>query len=80
MDFGIESFASLSVPKEDYIPYNANNKQAWDAEFDTLYFTGSSGQLKFKPSGAQSEAIIAQFSQLYVYIERQFKAWQTFRE
>lgn len=28
----------------------------------------------------QSEAIIPQFSQLYVYIERQFEAWQTFRE
>lgn len=57
VDFGIESFASLSVPKEDYIPYNANHKQAWDAEFDTLYFTGSSGQLKFKPSGATSVAV-----------------------
>ena len=51
VDFGIESFASLSTPKSDYIPYNANNKQAWDAEFDTLYFTGSSGKLRFKPSG-----------------------------
>lgn len=57
VDFGIESFASLSTPEEDYIPYNANNKQAWDAEFDTLYFTGSSGQLKFKPSGATSVAV-----------------------
>lgn len=57
VDFGIESFASLSTPEEDYIPYNANNKQAWDAEFDTLYFTGSSGELKFKPSGATSVAV-----------------------
>lgn len=57
VDFGIQSFASLSTPEEDYIPYNANNKQAWDAEFDTLYFTGSSGQLKFKPSGAASVAV-----------------------
>ena len=57
VDFGIQSFASLSTPEEDYIPYNANNKQAWDAEFDTLYFTGSSGQLKFKPSGATSVAV-----------------------
>lgn len=57
VNFGIESFASLSTPEEDYIPYNANNKQAWDAEFDTLYFTGSSGQLKFKPSGATSVAV-----------------------
>ena len=57
VNFGIQSFASLSTPKEDYIPYNANNKQAWDAEFDTLYFTGSSGQLKFKPSGATSVAV-----------------------
>jgi len=57
VDFGIESFASLSSPEADYIPYNANNKQAWDAEFDTLYFTGSSGQLKFRPSGATAAAV-----------------------
>ena len=57
VNFGIESFASLSTPEEDYIPYNANNKQAWDAEFDTLYFTGSSGELKFKPPGATSVAV-----------------------
>ena len=57
VDFGIESFASLSTPEADYIPYNANNKQAWDAEFDTLYFTGSSGLLKFKPVGATSVAV-----------------------
>lgn len=28
----------------------------------------------------QSEAIIPQFSQLYVYAKRQFEAWQTLRE
>ena len=52
VDFGIESFASLSTPEADYIPFNPDNKQAWDAEFDTLYFTGSSGQLRFQPKGA----------------------------
>ena len=57
VDFGIKSFASLSSPETDYIPYNPNHKQAWDAEFDTLYFTGTSGQLKFKPSGATSVAV-----------------------
>lgn len=57
VDFGIESFASLSAPEADHIPFNPNNKQAWDAEFDTLYFTGSSGELKFKPSGATSVAV-----------------------
>lgn len=57
VDFGIESFASLSTPEADYIPYNADNKQTWDAEFDTLYFTGSSGELKLKPSGATSVAV-----------------------
>ena len=51
VDFGIQSFASLSSPESDHIPYNANNQQAWDAEFDTLYFTESSGELKFSPSG-----------------------------
>ena len=51
VDFGIESFASLSSPEADHVPYNPSNRQAWDAEFDTLYFTGSSGELKFRPSG-----------------------------
>ena len=53
VDFGIQSFASLSSPESDHIPYNANNKQSWDAEFDTLYFTASYGELKFSPSGAE---------------------------
>ena len=57
VDFGIESFASLSEPEEDHIPYNKKGKQSWDAEFDTLYFTGSSGKLKFKPSGSNIKSV-----------------------
>lgn len=57
VDFGIESRASLSIPREDYIPYNADNPQAWDAEFDTLYFTGNSGQLKFRPTGTSITSV-----------------------
>ena len=51
VDFGIESFASLSTPEADHIPFDPDNRQAWDAEFDTLYFTGSSAQLRFQPKG-----------------------------
>lgn len=57
VDFGIESFASLSTPESDHIPYNPKNKQAWDAEFDTLYFTGNSGKLKFRPSGTNITSV-----------------------
>lgn len=50
VDFGIESFASRGISGSNNISYNKNAKRAWDAEFDTLYFTGSSGQLKFSPA------------------------------
>ncbi len=43
--FGIESKASKGSTT-----YNAANGKAWDAEFDTLYFTGASGKLTFAPT------------------------------
>ena len=36
-----------------------NNGKAWDAEFDTFYFTGSSGQLTFTPSATSGIASVA---------------------
>jgi len=38
--------------------YN-NNGGTWDAEFDTLYFTGSSGRLRFTPSADSGISSVA---------------------
>ncbi len=43
--FGIESKASKGS-----LTYSASNARTWDAEFDTLYFTGESGNLKLAPT------------------------------
>lgn len=52
VDFGIDCFSSIGKSGSNNISYNPNNKKAWDAEFDTLYFTGSSGELKLSPTAS----------------------------
>lgn len=47
VDFGIQCYASAGSTV-----YNANNSKKWDAEFDTLYFTGESGELKLSPTAS----------------------------
>ena len=43
--FGIDCFAS-----QGNMDYTKSTSKHWDAEFDTLYFTGEKGQLKFSPT------------------------------
>lgn len=58
VDFGIMCLTSQSRPVDDnHIPYDSENPRDWDAEFDTLYFTGDKGELEFLPS---SEAEITE--------------------
>ncbi len=45
VDFGIDCFSS-----QGGLIYKESNGKAWDAEFDTLYFTGDTGQLELKPT------------------------------
>lgn len=45
VDFGIECLAS-----QGSVVYEKSTPKAWDAEFDTLYFTGDSGELKLSPT------------------------------
>ena len=52
VDFGIDCFSSGGKAGSNNVSYNPNNKKAWDAEFDTLYFTGSSGELQLTPSAS----------------------------
>ena len=59
VNFGIECFASVSSAGSSNVPYNPNNKKAWDAEFDTLYFTGSGGELKLSPTAASAITEVA---------------------
>ena len=59
VDFGIEGFSSIGKSGSKNITYNPNNKKAWDAEFDTLYFTGSSGKLQLTPSAAGTVTEVA---------------------
>ena len=61
VNFGIDSFASIGKAGSSNISYNPNNAKAWDAEFDTLYFTGDSGELKLTPtaSGAITEVAVS---------------------
>lgn len=54
VDFNIDCFSSMRdnpVMKGTggYIPYNGNDPKTWDAELDTLYFTGENGTLTFTP-------------------------------
>ncbi|MBR5230248.1 MAG: hypothetical protein IKW01_05250, partial [Firmicutes bacterium] len=48
VDFGIQGKSSQST-STSAMTYNSSYAKPWDAEFDTLYFTGSSGQLKLSP-------------------------------
>lgn len=49
VNFGIDSYAS-----QGNINYERSTPKAWDAEFDTLYFTGESGELKLSPTADSS--------------------------
>lgn len=51
VDFGIQCRSSFGSTT-----YSAANAAAWDAEFDTLYFTGESGQMTMQPT-AESEIL-----------------------
>ena len=59
VDFGIDCFASAGKGYSDHIAYNSGAKRVWDAEFDTLYFTGSSGELKLSPNAASAITEVA---------------------
>ena len=48
VDFGIESKTGAGS-----MVYSEANSKAWDAEFDTLYFIGESGEIKLSPSFAE---------------------------
>lgn len=54
VDFGIDSFAS-----QGSTTYSASNAREWDAEFDTLYFTGEYGQLQLSPTSANGITEVA---------------------
>lgn len=56
VDFGIQSRAGMGS-----IIYSSDNARAWDAEFDTLYFTGETGELKLSPtfSGEITEVAVS---------------------
>lgn len=45
VDFGIDGMAS-----QGSVVYEKSTEKSWDAEFDTLYFTGESGELKLTPT------------------------------
>ena len=61
VNFGIDCFASTGKAGSSNVSYNSNSKKAWDAEFDTLYFTSSYGELTLKPTagGAIQEVAIS---------------------
>ena len=49
VNFGIDGMAS-----QGNVVYEKSSPKAWDAEFDTLYFTGESGQLNLKPTASSA--------------------------
>ena len=59
VDFGIDCFASAGKGYSDHIAYNPGAKRAWDAEFDTLYFIGSSGELSLTPTAGSAIQSVA---------------------
>lgn len=59
VQFGIDGFASRGTKGTSNISYNPNAKRDWDAEFDTLYFTGNSGELKFSPTAGSDITQVA---------------------
>lgn len=54
VDFGIDSMAS-----QGSVVYEKSSPKVWDAEFDTLYFTGESGELKLTPTASGSIQSVA---------------------
>ena len=50
--FGIDSFSSYGTAGSKNISYNPSRQKEWDSEFDTLYFTGNSGNLTLKPTAS----------------------------
>lgn len=50
VDFGMECFASEGIHGSSNVAYNAAQQRVWDAEFDTLYFTGETGELRLHPN------------------------------
>lgn len=54
VNFGIDCFAS-----QGSVLYSKSTPKAWDAEFDTLYFTGKAGLLKFAPTAASTITNVA---------------------
>ena len=59
VNFGIECFASAGKVGSSNVSYHPDSKKSWDAEFDTLYFTGSSGELKLTPSASSAISEVA---------------------
>ena len=59
VSFGIACCASIGTAHADHVSYNEGNQKAWDAEFDTLYFTGDSGELKLSPTAASAISEVA---------------------
>ncbi len=59
VNFGIDCFASSGIAGSNNITYNPNSKRAWDAEFDTLYFTGDSGELSLTPTAGSAITEVA---------------------
>ena len=57
--FGIDGFSSAGKSGTENISYNPNSKMEWDAEFDTLYFTGGSGELKLQPTAGSAITEVA---------------------
>ena len=47
--FGIDGFSS-----QGSMNYEKSTAKEWDAEFDTLYFTGEQGQLKLSPTASST--------------------------
>ena len=59
VNFGIDCFSSIGKSGSSNITYDPNNQKVWDAEFDTLYFTGSSGSLTLTPTASSGIVSVA---------------------
>ena len=59
VSFGIDGFSSIGKAGSSNVSCDPGNKRAWDAEFDTLYFTGTSGELKLSPTAASAITEVA---------------------
>lgn len=59
VDFGIDCYTSAGIAGSNNITYNSNAKRTWDAEFDTLYFAGNSGELSLTPTAGSAITEVA---------------------